>query len=244
MGKFREILPYVYVLLGFIFSIIILVLILDKVLFPILIHSEEILRMPNLVGMNINDAEKTISSLDLKIAKVSELYSEKYPPGTVINQSPRAGQIIRKGRDIFLTVSQGKEEVEVPNLIGQNIRSSRILLKNVGLDVGNISYVNDERYGIDTIVAQSPVPGTKLNFGKAVDLVVSRGPFDLVKVPFVEGLNLDNAIKILAESELQAGAIVYVENQTYLPNTVLNQSIRAGELVKKGTKIDLTVVKQ
>jgi DNA polymerase-3 subunit gamma/tau len=83
----------------------------------------------------------------------------------------------------------------------------------------------------------------KVNFGKAVDIVVSRGSVDLVKVPFLEGLNLDNAIKLLNESELQVGNVVYVENQTYLPNTVLNQGIKAGVLVKKGSPIDLTVVK-
>ncbi|MGB9912389.1 MAG: PASTA domain-containing protein [Candidatus Kapaibacteriota bacterium] len=199
--------------------------------------------MPNLIGMKLTDAEKTITSLELKIARVSELYSEQYPPGTVINQSPRPGQTIKKGRDVFLTVSQGGEEVEVPNLIGQNIRNSRILLKNAGLDVGAITYVNDERYGVDTIVAQSPQPGIKVKYGKTVDLVVSRGSVDLVKVPFLEGLNFENAIKILNESELQVGNIIYVENQTYLPNTVLSQGIKAGELVKRGTTIDLTIVK-
>ncbi len=241
--KIKEILPYFYVLLGFIFTIIITVLILDKVLFPILVHSEETIKMPNLIGMKLEDAEKTISSLDLKIARVSELYNEQYPPRIVINQSPRSGQIIRKGRDVFLTISQGREEVEVPNLIGQNIRNSRIILKNSGLDIGSITYVSNETFGIDTIVAQSPIPGSKINYGRTVDLVVSRGSIDLVKVPFIEGLNLDNAIKILNESGLQIGNVVYVENQTYLPNTILNQGIKAGELVKKGATIDVTVVK-
>ncbi|MGB9851575.1 MAG: PASTA domain-containing protein [Candidatus Kapaibacteriota bacterium] len=239
----KQILPYFYVLLGFLVTIIITIILLDKLVFPLLVHSQETLKMPNLIGMKLTDAEKTITSLELKIARVSELYSEQYPPGTVINQSPRPGQTIKKGRDVFLTVSQGGEEVEVPNLIGQNIRNSRILLKNAGLDVGAITYVNDERYGVDTIVAQSPQPGIKVKYGKTVDLVVSRGSVDLVKVPFLEGLNFENAIKILNESELQVGNIIYVENQTYLPNTVLSQGIKAGELVKRGTTIDLTIVK-
>ncbi len=239
----KQILPYFYVLLGFLVTIIITIVLLDKLVFPLLVHSQETLKMPNLIGMKLTDAEKTITSLELKIARVSELYSEQYPPGTVINQSPRPGQTIKKGRDVFLTVSQGGEEVEVPNLIGQNIRNSRILLKNAGLDVGAITYVNDERYGVDTIVAQSPQPGIKVKYGKTVDLVVSRGSVDLVKVPFLEGLNFENAIKILNESELQVGNIIYVENQTYLPNTVLSQGIKAGELVKRGTTINLTIVK-
>lgn len=243
MEKFKNLLPYVYVLLGFFVTVIITIIILDKIVFPVLVHSEETVKMPNLIGMKLNDAERTINSLDLKLSKVNELYSEQYAPGTVINQSPRAGQIVKKGRDVYLTVSQGREEVSVPNLVGQNIRNSRILLKNSGLDIGNISYVNNENYGVDTIVAQSPVAGTRVIYGKTVDLVVSKGSVNLVKVPALEGLNLENATKILLESDLHVGNVVYVENQTYLPNTVLHQSIKAGELVKKGSSVDLTVVK-
>ncbi len=239
----KQLLPYVYVLLAFLLTLVLAIVVLDKIVFPILVHSEDTLKMPNLIGMQLSDAERTISSLDLKLAKVNELYSEQYPNGTVINQSPRAGQVIKKGREVFLTVSRGREEVEVPNLIGQNIRNSRVLLKNIGLDVGNITYINDENYGIDTIVAQSPIPGSKVSYGKVVDLVVSRGSVDLVKVPFLEGLNIDNAIKLLRESDLIVGNILYVENQTYLPNTVISQSLKAGDLVKKGTIVDLTVVK-
>lgn len=239
----KHLLPYAYVLLAFLLTLIIAVVVLDKIVFPILVHSEETLKMPNLIGMQLDDAEKTITSLDLKLAKVNELYSEQYSNGTVINQSPRAGQVIKKGRDVFLTVSRGREEVEVPNLVGQNVRNSRILLKNIGLDVGNITYVNDESYGVDTIVAQSPVPGSKVSYGKVVDLVVSRGSVDLVKVPFLEGLNIDNAIKLLKESDLNVGNLIYLENQTYLPNTVLSQSPKAGDLVKKGSSVDLTIVK-
>lgn len=243
MARFRNLLPYAYVLIGFLATVIITVVVLDKIVFPMLVHSEETVKMPNLIGMKLNDAERTIGSLDLKLSKVNELFSDQYSPGTVINQSPRAGQLVKKGRDVYLTVSQGREEVEVPNLIGQNIRNSRILLKNYGLDIGNITYVNDENYGVDTVVAQSPVAGSRVVYGKTVDLVVSRGSVNLVKVPSLEGLNLENATKILLESDLRVGNIVYVENQTYLPNTVLHQSVKAGELVKKGASVDLTVVR-
>lgn len=241
--KLKNFLPYFYVLIGFIVTVVITIVILDKIVFPILVHNEDTVKMPNLIGMKINDAEKTLNSMDLKLSKVNELFSEQYPPGTVINQSPRAGQVVKKGRDVYLTISQGREEVEVPNLIGQNIRNSRILLKNIGLDIRNITYVNDENFGLDTIVAQSPKAGTRLVYGKTVDLVVSQGSVNLVKMPALEGLNLDNASKILIESELVVGNIIYVDNQTYLPNTVLHQSIKAGELIKKGTPVDLTVVK-
>lgn len=242
-SKLKTLLPYIYVLVGFALTIVIIILVVDKVLFPILIHSQETVKMPNLVGKSVSEAERILSNLDLNLAKVNELYSEQFESGVVINQTPRAGQTVKKGRDVYLTVSKGTFQVDVPNLIGQNIRTARFILKNQGLEVGFISYVNNERYGVDTVISQNPLPNTKANYGKSVDLVVSSGSIYQVKVPFLEGLNLESAMNLLRESELDVGTIIYSENQTYLPNTVIRQGIAAGELVNKGTKIDLTVVK-
>ncbi|MCX7879120.1 MAG: PASTA domain-containing protein [Ignavibacteria bacterium] len=241
--RIKGLLPYFYVLIGFFAILIISIIVLDKIVFPLLIHSGDTVKMPNLIGMKISDAENLLKSLDLKLARVNELFSANYPPGTVINQSPRAGQVIKKGREVFITISQGREEVVVPNLIGKHIRDSRIILKNIGLDIGNLSYVNSENFGVDSIVAQSPQYGTKVPYGTQIDVVVSRGSVNLVKVPYLEGLNLDAASKLLFESELEVGELSYVESQTYLPNTVLQQSLKAGSLVPKGTKIALTIVK-
>lgn len=242
-SKFKRLLPYLYVLVGFSLTIVIIIIVVDKLLFPILIHSQETVKMPNLVGKKIGEAERILSNLDLNLAKVNELYSEQFESGVIINQTPRVGQTIKKGRDVYLTVSKGAVQIDVPNLIGQNIRNARFLLRNQGLEVGFINYINDERYGVDTVISQTPLPNTKTNYGKTVDLVVSSGSIYQVKVPFLEGLNLENALNLLRESELDAGIITYSENQTYLPNTVIRQGIAAGELVNKGTKIDLTVVK-
>lgn len=242
-SKFKKLLPYLFVLIGFTLTIVVIIIIVDKLLFPVLIHSQETVKMPYLIGKKIGEAERVLSNLDLNLARVNELYSEQFESGTIINQSPRGGQTIKKGRDVYLTVSKGVAQVEVPYLIGQNIRNARFLLKNQGLEIGIITYINDERYGVDTVISQTPFPNAKVSYGKTVDLVVSRGSIYQVKVPFLEGLNLENALNLLKESELEVGNITYSENQTYLPNTVLRQGISAGELVNKGSKIDLTVVK-
>lgn len=235
--------PYLLVFVSFFLSVFLIVLIFDRLVLPMLVHSQETVQMPNLIGKKIDDAEKIIIQNKLRLAKFTELYSEKVPEGFVINQSPRPNQMVKKGRDVFLTISKGTLVLFVPNLIGKNIRQGRIDLNSVGLEVGKINYRNDERFGVDTIVDQSPLPSTKVPYGQVVDLVVSNGSVNNVKVPYLEGLNLDNAIKLLNESQLAIGTIQYIDNQTYLPNTVLHQSITGGALVSKGTKIDLTVVK-
>lgn len=241
--RLKSILPYLLVIIVFFLSLFVIVIIFDRIILPHLVHSQETVQMPNLIGKKIEQAEKIISECGLKLNRINELYSEKMPEGAVINQSPRPGQMVKKGRDVFLTVSKGMTEVVVPNLIGKNIRQARIDLNNIGLEIGSISYNNDETFGIDTIIYQNPSPMSKVPFGKTINIIVSSGSVNNVKVPYLEGLNLENAIKLINESELAVGLIQYIENPTYLPNTVLHQSIVGGALVSKGTKIDLTVVR-
>lgn len=241
--RLKSILPYLLVLCVFFISFFIIVLVFDRVILPQLVHSQETVQMPNLIGKKIDQAKKIILEYGLSQKTISELYSEKMPEGVVINQSPRPGQMVKKGRDVFLTVSKGMIRVVVPNLIGKNIRQARIDLNNIGLEIGTILYRNDETFGIDTIIYQNPSPMSKVPFGKTIDILVSTGSINNVKVPYLEGLNLENAIKLINESELGVGSVQYIENPTYLPNTVLHQSIAGGALVSKGTKIDLTVVR-
>lgn len=241
--RLKSILPFFWVLFVFFLSLFVIVIIFDRVILPQLVHSQETVQMPNLIGKRIEQAEKLILEYGLKLNKISELYNEKMPEGAVINQSPRPGQMVKKGREVFLTISKGMTEVVVPNLIGKNIRQARIDLNNIGLEIGKISYRNDETFGIDTIIYQNPSPMSKVPFGKTIDILVSSGSINKVKVPYLEGLNLENAIKLINESELAVGSIQYIENPTYLPNTILHQSIVGGALVSKGTKIDLTVVR-
>ncbi|MGQ9818723.1 MAG: PASTA domain-containing protein [Candidatus Kapaibacteriales bacterium] len=241
--SFKSIVPYLLVLFVFFLSLFVIVIIFDRVILPHLVQSQETVKMPNLIGKKISEAEKLISEYQLRLNKITELYSERMPEGSVINQSPRPGQMVKKGRDVFLTISKGMTEVIVPNLIGKNIRQARIELNNSGLEFGTVSYRNSETFGIDTIIRQNPLPMSKVPFGKPIDIEVSSGSLNSVKVPYLEGLNLENAIKLIKESELAVGTIQYVENPTYLPNTVLHQSVVGGALVNKGIKIDLTVVK-
>ncbi len=243
MSRIKELLPYFYVLISFVSTLILVVILFDKLLFPLLIKGSDEIKMPNLIGRNISDAEQVLDNLGLRLAQINQVYSEQYGEGTVINQVPRPNQIIRKGRDVFLTVSKGAVRVEVPNLIGENIRNARFIIKNNGLEVGSVQYINHPEIGPDTIITQSPEPKALVVYGKQVNLIVSLGPAEQIKVPFVEGLKLEDAIRMLQESELDVGEIRYVENQTYLPNTVLKQGIAAGELVRKGIRVDLTVVK-
>ncbi|MDP2364670.1 MAG: PASTA domain-containing protein, partial [Ignavibacteria bacterium] len=102
---------------------------------------------------------------------------------------------------------------------------------------------NSDTYGPDTIIIQKTGSGIQVPFGTRIDLVISNGGSSQVKVPQMIGMKYDEAIKSLSESRLTTGALSFVQNETYLPGTVVNQSPSAGELVNVGTVINLTITR-
>lgn len=240
MNKF---LPYIYATLGFIATIIIIVMLLDSVLFPSLIHDKKVITVPSVIGKNITEAEKILVDNGLTLGKITETFSEKVPQSIVMNQIPAPGLQVKEGRAVHLSVSKGKEMVKVPYIVGQNIRSARLTLKNSGLEVGDINYEFNDFYGQDTVSKQSVSSGRNVPFGTIVDLNVSKGSENQVKVPLILGKTFDEAKAILEESGLVLGEVSYSTQETYLPNTVIEQHPGPNELAVKGNAVNVVISK-
>lgn len=68
----------------------------------------EEINMINLVGLSQSEAENQLAKLKLKIGQVTAEYSDK-PSGTVLKQSISANNKVKKGANIDIVVSKGKE---------------------------------------------------------------------------------------------------------------------------------------
>ena len=241
--KLIKILPYLIVFFSFCIVVILLIVSVDSLLLPALIHNKDTVPVPNVTGMAITEAEKVLAQNNLVVYKVIEQYSDKIDQGTVITQMPKPSQLVKVGRGLYLTVSKGQETVTVPYLTGQSTRAARILLKNKGLEIGNIEYASSDRYGPDTVISQKRPSGQNIQYGSFVDIIVSKGSESQVKVPNIIGLSYEEASKVLSESGLVTGNRTVVRNETYQSNTVVNQNPGSGELVNKGTSVNITTSK-
>ena len=238
-----RILPYVIVFFSFVVVVILLVLSIDSLLLPALIHNRDTVKIPNVTTISLDEAEKILKQNDLAIYKVMEQYHDQFKSGIVISQMPKPGQVVKTGRSVYLTVSKGQETIIVPYLIGQPTRTARIILKNKGLEIGSIEYASSDIYGPDTVIQQKVPSGYNVQFGRQIDLVISKGSESQVKVPQIIGLGYDEAVRILTESGLQVGNVSTIRSETYQSNTVLNQSTNASELINKNSMVHLTISK-
>lgn len=68
----------------------------------------------NLVGLSVGEAEYYLSSNGLKV-KIEESYSDTVEPGKVIAQSPKSSEEVKKGSEVVITISKGKDPATIPN---------------------------------------------------------------------------------------------------------------------------------
>lgn len=70
--------------------------------------------VPSLTGRTVQEASDILSGLQLGGSLAGEEYSDQYPEGQIINQSPAGGSKVAKGTVVSFVVSKGKEPEEEP----------------------------------------------------------------------------------------------------------------------------------
>ena len=82
--------------------------------------------VPNLVGMNGEEAKKKIEELDLQYQILDSIYDPKLPEGTVLEQLVEPTSIsqvyVKSGRIIGLRLTKKNQLVEMPSLVHKQLQ--------------------------------------------------------------------------------------------------------------------------
>jgi serine/threonine protein kinase/beta-lactam-binding protein with PASTA domain len=138
-------------------------------------------KMIDVVDKDARDAEKVllkdlIDKYNLTVT-TEEAYSDEYNEGRVISSSPAAGETLKKGDTILLTVSKGPEikSTTVPSFVGQNIDKVTKELETVWkLKLGKVTKEDSDKPAGE-ILSQSLKDTTEVNEGQTIDFTVSSG---------------------------------------------------------------------
>ena len=196
--------------------------------------------VPAVEGELLSQAASILTEAGLAHRVADQVASDLVPSGQVISQSPAAGRVVKKGREIELVLSTGPDLVEVEDVVGKMVREASLLLEGQGFVVEVLERHSDEPSG--TVIASNPGKGHRISRGSTVTLNVSIGgrPFP---VRNLRGLNLEDAKKWLELFGLQLGFVDEEDSDIYAAGQVMDPLPAAGELVQAGTTIDLTVSK-
>lgn len=179
-------------------------------------------------GLTYDDAYKALTDQELLVLRVFEK-SDTVEEGFVIRQEPAAGTAVVANTPITLYVSAGKDEIQIPNLVGMTEADAVANLQGMQLVVGTITVVESPTVPEGNVIATDPPSGQKVVPGSTVNLVLSNGK---VLVPDVRNLAVLEARNILTAPTIGYQVSIEVKdaaNCTGTPGTVvLDQSITAG----------------
>ena len=149
--------------------------------------------IPNVIGATEADATNSLQAAGYKV-NVSYGHSSTVAAGQVISQSPDSSQKGQAGDTITISVSQGPDEIDMPNVVGSTKDAAVAELQSKGFTVTINEEDKPEAAG--TVVGQNPVAGTKLSSGSAVIIAISTGQVQIT-APDVRGMDPATAVATL-----------------------------------------------
>lgn len=191
--------------------------------------------MPNLVGMDYNDAVSQYGG-SIQIQENGYVYTAEYESGCIVEQDIEPGTEFIKGDIVKVKISKGTETVLVPNgLKNMNAELAQMQLTELDLVVERKSSSSAD---VDkgNVIKTEPEEGTEVPKGSTIILYVSMGiNADQVKVEDYTGKTVDEATTIAEYS----GLIPVIETAPSYEDEgiVFEQSIAVGTEVEQGTEI-------
>ena len=132
----------------------------------ILVSSRKILDasvMPNLIGLDLNDAQTLLVQMGLKAGKISRSNDDTLPVNAIISTNPAPGAKIEKGQTVSIVINSGpaprKAEPTIEDIIKQNA-TDNVTNQNVE------DIINQTMEKIDEKSTKPATPGTNNNNAK------------------------------------------------------------------------------
>lgn len=136
-------------------------------------------KMPDVEGKAYDEAKQKLNDQGIHF-ELKQEYSSDVEVGYIIRQEPGAGTELKDDTAVVLYVSMGKEQnfVPVPNVIGMTREAAEQLLKENGLEVGEVSFDYNATYSEGYVINQGTPKDTEVPEGSQVDITVSLGSGD------------------------------------------------------------------
>ena len=131
--------------------------------------------------------------------EITRISDDKMPAGYVIMQSPEYGTAMRKNETVFLTISTGPEEQEIPSIIGYSVEEARDELERLGFTLLALPERVLSTSPWDTVMKQIPEAGEMKPSGSVVQVKLSGGS---VTLPDFTGMTRQEALFMIQQLQL------------------------------------------
>ena len=169
--------------------------------------------VPDLTGMNVEDAQAAAEDRDLLAVVVDSVHNERATKGGVVDQDPPAGAEVKPGRKIYLVLNaQQPPMIDMPDLVDLSKRQALSVMEILGLKVGSMEYRPDPC--VDCVIEQrmdgeKVLSGARVRRGRSITLVLGSGDHgERVPIPDLRGLTFAEVSAVLNMASLNQGVVV------------------------------------
>ena len=158
-------------------------------------------RVPRLEGLTEEQAQQRLTELGLT-NDIQREFNDQYEEGLVFRTEPPENAEVNKGDQVILFISNGPDQVQIPNLAGADAATASRLMSEAGFI--NFSFINQSSGTVPggQVIRSEPPAGQMESIDGAVVIVVSTGPGQ-VQVPQIQNLSREAATAALTEDALQ-----------------------------------------
>lgn len=199
------------------------------------------IEVPQLVGETQAVANEMCEKKNLVMKVVSQKQSDK-PVGTVLEQSIKAGEKVKKQTVIEVVICSGAEEVEVPNVSGNTQDGAWKILKDKGFTDYEVQTEYSDEYDNGEVIRTTPEAGTTATVDTKIVIVVSKGA-EKAEVPNLVGRTVSEAKEALSAKGLTDGGSTEEYSNTVEEGKIIRQDVKAGKKVDSGTSVSYVVSK-
>lgn len=210
--------------------------------FSALVHTRAERPVPDLVNKNIDTALDLLANVNMALKKAGEEFQPDVPAGSVIRQLPPAGILVREGKVVRVWVSQGKESVEVPEVISMPLRNAEFTIRQANLNVGKIDTAYSVEIEEGNIISQNPAPLSLVVKGETVNLVVSNGAPNngIILVPDFRHKKFAEASNWASNNGIEI-SVIEDSNSFFPSGTITEQNPLADTEIRTGATLQITI---
>jgi eukaryotic-like serine/threonine-protein kinase len=209
------------------------------------IHGQEV-QVPTIIGLTPPEAEHALAPLGLQIQVERQYYSPKIAEGRIMTQLPLPGTKVRRGWQVRVAQSMGRQRVEIPDVTRQSERAAEWNIRRRGLDVASTAEMQLPGTSPDQVLAQSPPANASQVAAPRTSLLiaVAADPPAYVMPSFV-GQPLGTASLALKDAGFSLGNVSVApgatSNQALPGSVIVVQSPPAGQKVLAGAVVNFAV---
>jgi serine/threonine-protein kinase len=133
----------------------------------------EEVQVPDVVGKDRDAATEALNAAGLRPAFTERETSDE-DPGTVLEQTPKAGEKAPKDSEVGLVVAKQPPDVQVPDVSGDDLQGARDALHAAGFKVSDSDRPVTDPAQDGVVIEQTPAAGENAPKGSRVRIVIGK----------------------------------------------------------------------